>query len=405
MISKVEQLVYVVLGVGVVVLIALPFMPKLPSSWGGSPCAAAALAPDREVAGMLSPGGCRVSKVLPGQTDNSICALYSLTLAERSLVTIDLRSTDFDSHLTLLDAKRSPIDTNDDGGEGRNARIARPLEAGSYLVLAKALGGAKGRYSLRAGVRAGGCPVRTLTLPASVSERFSPGDCPPVTVQGQPPQQIQAAQYRVTVPVRGVLLIELESGDFDSVLRLLNSGYSLITQDDDSGGGRNARIVHQVEPGDYIVLAGPLQQGAGAYRLRVSFTAGGPGGGAQSGGTARVCPLADLPLNRAVSARLDGSDCRVRDILGGTDQAYADQYRVTVPARGTLTIDMRSDDVDSFLILMDSNRNQLARDDDGGEGRNSRITQAVGPGTYLVIANSYGGQSQGAYTVQASFAP
>jgi len=288
MISKIEQLVYVVLGVGVVVLIALPFMPKLPSSWGGRPCAAVALAPDREVAGALSPAGCRLSQALPGQTDNSVCALYSLTLAAPSLVTIDLRSTDFDAHLTLLDARRTPIATDDDGGEARNARIVRPLEAGAYLILAKALGGGHGRFTVRAGL-----------------------------------------------------------------------------------------------------------------------TPGGPGGGSPpGGGTARVCPLADLPLNQPVSARLDASDCRVNQILGGgTDQAYADQYRLTVPARGTLTIDMRSDDVDSFLILMDSSRNPLARDDDGGEGRNSRITQTVAPGTYIVIANSYGGQSQGAYTLQAAFAP
>ena len=403
--TKIEQLVYVVLGLGVVVLIGLAFMPKLPPPWGGSPCAAAPLAPDREVAGTLAASGCRVRDVLPGNTDNSFCHQYRFTLSQPSLVTIDLRSSDFDAHLTLLDAKRTPIDNNDDGGEGKNARIVRSLEPGAYLILAKALGGGKGRYNLRAAVRASNCPVRTLALPASVSERFTPGDCPPITVQGQPPQQIQAAQYRITIPQRGTLLIDMESSDFDSVLRLLNSGYSPIAQDDDSGGGRNARISRQLDPGEYLILAGPLQQGAGAYTLRVSFTPGGSTG-SQSGGAARTCPLADLPLNRQVSARLDGSDCRVRDLLGGgTDLAYADQYRVTVPARGTLTIDMRSDDMDSFLILMDSNRNQLARDDDGGEGRNSRISQTVGPGTYLVIANSYGGQAQGVYTLQATFAP
>lgn len=69
--------------------------------------------------------------------------------------------------------------------------------------------------------------------------------------------------------------IDLGSGAFDSYLGVANESGSWVVEDDDGGGGFNARIVATLpETGDYIILANSaLPNEFGAYNLSLS---GGP---------------------------------------------------------------------------------------------------------------------------------
>ncbi|WP_434984598.1 hypothetical protein [Vreelandella zhaodongensis] len=60
---------------------------------------------------------------------------YQLTLEESSVVTINMRSTDFDAYLDLYGEGIS--DSDDDGGRGTDARLERALLPGSYTVSAR----------------------------------------------------------------------------------------------------------------------------------------------------------------------------------------------------------------------------------------------------------------------------
>jgi serine protease Do len=105
---------------------------------------------DQEVRMTLSGSDCAVRQLLGSGADNDRAARYELKLSRRTPVVIDMRSTDFDPYLILLDANLNQIATDDDGGGGLNARIQRTLEPGAYVVVAKALESRQGTYFLHA---------------------------------------------------------------------------------------------------------------------------------------------------------------------------------------------------------------------------------------------------------------
>ena len=59
---------------------------------------------------------------------------YTFEMATGGRVRIDLRSVEGDAVLSLISTTRGLISANDDGGERRNSRIERYLEAGTYLI-------------------------------------------------------------------------------------------------------------------------------------------------------------------------------------------------------------------------------------------------------------------------------
>jgi serralysin len=68
----------------------------------------------------------------------------------------------------------------------------------------------------------------------------------------------------------------------------------------------------------------------------------------------------------------------------------------------TFTLSSNASSIDSYLRLRDAAGNQLAFNDDGGGGLNSRITfTATSTGTYYLDAGTYQDQTSGAYTLSA----
>lgn len=78
--------------------------------------------------------------------------------------------------------------------------------------------------------------------------------------------------YKFTAKTAGNYTVETE-GPTDVFMRLFgpNNQTTLVAEDDDSGSDRNARIVRQLNPGDYFVQVrhfSPTEKGT--YRIRVS---------------------------------------------------------------------------------------------------------------------------------------
>lgn len=95
---------------------------------------------------------------------------------------------------------------------------------------------------------------------------------------------------------------------------------------------------------------------------------------------------------------------RVESILdrSGVAGRRADQYIVTGDAGERLRIELRSEEFDAFLELLDSGGRRLS-DDDGGEDTNARLSyQFSEEGWVIITATSYDGLSAGGYelTVQ-----
>lgn len=85
------------------------------------------------------------------------------------------------------------------------------------------------------------------------------------------------------------------------------------------------------------------------------------------------------------------------------DNSYIDTYTFTGRAGQRVIITMTSQEVDSYLILLDANGNSVVQDDDSAGGLNARIdTVLPADGVYTVYANTYNGGTFGSYTLQAT---
>ncbi len=107
----------------------------------------------------------------------------------------------------------------------------------------------------------------------------------------------------------------------------------------------------------------------------------------------------------ATTIALNGSV--ITGVLTNKDETLSDgslfkTFQFAGNAGQRITIDMRSDDVDSYLVLFDPSGDKLAEDDDTGGGKNARIAVTLPTnGTYTLYANSYEVGEAGRFTLKA----
>ena len=83
------------------------------------------------------------------------------------------------------------------------------------------------------------------------------------------------------------------------------------------------------------------------------------------------------------------------------DNSYYDLYAFKGRAGQKISIDMSSNQIDSYLILLNSEDQELAQDDDSGEDKNARIIIILPKdGTYKLLANSYEAGESGKYELK-----
>lgn len=181
-------------------------------------------------------------------------------------------------------------------------------------------------------------------------------------------------------------IIDMVSKDFDSFLRVLDKNGKELAEDDDSGGDLNARLIFSpTADDDYKIVAATLDGQLGKFNLKVrefQFT--------KAEAKAREVGKDGLAINDKI-AQADASD------IGKLGKTYSIQMK----AGQTYTIDLESNDLDSYLYLFDSKGKKLAEDDDSGGDLNSRIVfRAPSDGVYHLIATSLGGDDTGDITLR-----
>jgi hypothetical protein len=98
---------------------------------------------------------------------------------------------------------------------------------------------------------------------------------------------------------------------------------------------------------------------------------------------------------QTISGALDAGDAL-------NDGTSYDAYRFKGAAGQSVTIDMTADELDTYLMLFRSNdmANEIASDDDGGEGLNARLTHTLPAGDeYVVFATSAYQDDSGNYQI------
>jgi len=164
-----------------------------------------------------------------------------------------------DPYIEIFDSWGGYLGYDDDSGDGFNAFLRVPLEAGQTYQISMGFWGDV----------ANGC---LLTVePASTQTLARGGDV--VTVNG-------VTEYLFTPDSSGQwTFVTSDNGGSDPYLELYDSRGNLIAHDDDSAGNYNARITAHLNAGEtYMVTARFWSTGAGSYVLSVHPGGAGPGG-------------------------------------------------------------------------------------------------------------------------------
>jgi pre-peptidase len=331
----------------------------------------------------------------PVLSDNTHYKLFTFQGDAGQTVQIDLISNDFDSYLYLRDANGASIATNDDGGGGLNARIIQTLPATAmYQIVANTLRqGQYGSFTLR---------LQAVATPTVAAQQIPVGSTVNGVLTDGDPTLNDGSHYKLFT-FQGfagqAVQIDLMSTAFDAYLYLRDSSGHDIAHDDDSGGNLNSRIIQTLPySGTFQIVANTLHAGAsGPFTLELQSAQ------AQQATVTSIQPLpsaAALPTVGQI-----GLNQQVQNTLmqGGTswNGKPIHLYTFGCTAGQAFQMDILSS-WDNYAIIFDPSGNQVASNDDGGQGLNARIAfTCPTTGAYRLGVTTFSASTAtGAYTMQ-----
>ncbi|THB62732.1 MAG: hypothetical protein D6B26_06950, partial [Spirochaetaceae bacterium] len=152
--------------------------------------------------------------------------------------------------------------------------------------------------------------------------------------------------------------------------------YNEISYDDDGGNGHNARV-SVLRGGTYYVQVAAYGSDTGPVSLVFSFL---------------TAVRDDLEPNDSFDSATAIEPNTSPTRASFSPQGDIDYYRFILGEAATVEIETTGN-IDTYLYLYDSQRNQLATDDDGGSNYNARIQQYLAPGEYWIQAEPLGGDA------------
>jgi hypothetical protein len=364
-------------------------------------CTPRALILGQAVSGELFTTGCRVVDRTVPSVDDSPQANYTVKVERSGLLTLELKAAfPLEAALRLLNPAGAVVSTAQAKGGANPARIEAGVSPGVYAIEVRGLGTSQsyvrtGSYILTTSVQdivPRSCPARDLALNDTVSAGLTAAGCRQLDVFPASSSTALLDPYRITLTEAGALTVEMVSADLDAFVSLYDKNLSLLGSDNNSGGGKSARLMTSLNPGTYFIHASAADAKPGTYNLTVLFRPA----------SAPACPPANLALVGSAAGRLSASDCRVLDLVRpSSNTAYVDRYRVTLPQRGVLSLDLASPDFTPWVAVYDSRSSQLGSAF-GSTRSSAKLSVSLNAGEYLVWASSSGAQA-GVYTLQSLF--
>jgi hypothetical protein len=312
-----------------------------------------------------------------------------------------MSSATFDTYLYLTDASGQVLLEDDDGGGGTNSRI--PSTSGSFTLLGT------GAYTIEAtsfGVFAIG-EVGNYDLNIALNGSSPPPVCTAIaigqTITGSLAATDPQSPYRpgrhancftLTAAGGDSAIISMNSPAIDAFLYLISPANEVLTSDDDSGGGTNARIPSL---GSFVFPA------AGIYTIEATSYAAGETGGytlAVAPGV-NVAGCTTISYGKIINGSLKTTD--PHSLFDAT--VYADCYAFAGNAGDQIVISLTSNAFDAYLRVIDASTTIIAFNDDASSGvlpnpTDSQITFTL-PATsvYRIEATSRTAAATGAYTL------
>lgn len=319
-------------------------------------------------------GGSVSGTLTAGESDD-----WTFSGVQGQVLSFDLDG-DFDTTLTVLNSQGDQVAFNDDSGDSTNSRIdALVLRAADTYTLRVGSfdDSAGGDYTLSIISPQASTPsTRTIALNDDVNGLLERG---------------VAVNYEFDGAEGQIVTINL-GGNFNTTLTLLDSSGTSLVFDDDGGQGLTSRINAFTLPADdtYTIRVGSFNdRGGGNFTLRVTSPSSSGSGNSGNNNASGAGGNNTLTSGDTVSDRLPVGEQRDWFFTSSGNQ------RVTISLNG---------DFDTFLYLLDSNGQEIAHDDDGGGGTDSRINNFPLPmaGTYIVRVDSFNSLSGGDYELTAT---
>lgn len=355
-------------------------------------------------------------------SDGSRYKLYAFVGNKGDTVAVDLSSDDFDANLLVADASGNSLARNDDSGEKCNARLTFvPPATGNFRIYANSSAQAElGAYKLTLSRGAARAAADTVCRGfGRVAGLVEVGQTITGTLSSEDPEFPSDSTYfeRWILPVRPnqAFTVDLTSDDFDAYLLLTRGRGEKIVENDDGGGGCNARLVYTAQddhPLRVVVnTASRPRRQTGRFTLKVTdgesttetkgncrFTGGATAGGGGGGG-ARAGAVTATQASMGSSQGASVATVRVGETVNGSltsndslypDGSYFKFYQFTTGGpRDTVTIDLASDDFDPVLIVRGGDLESSVINDDGGPGCSARISRAFpSTGPYRILVNT-----------------
>lgn len=311
--------------------------------------------------------------------------VHEVKLFKGKAYLITLVSEDFDAYLRLADAAGMELASDDDSGGGSNARIKfTPTGDDMFKFHVTSFAGGTGKYTL------------TILGPGAVAKKVvakknpNPGKAEVLLdINGQiqandaaDPVRNHPGKVHEVKLKKGVRYhIDMTSGDFDSYLRLTDPAGTEVARDDDGGGFPHARIIYTPSAeGAFKIFATTYGGGVGNYKLVCKSD----GPVVKDGVIALAAPAAGKPATT-------NNQLQQNDKADPIRRHPSKVFSVELKKGKTYVIDMTAG-FDTYLRFEGPNGQQIAQDDDGGEGLNSRIVfNCTDDGAYRIIATSFSG--------------
>ena len=179
---------------------------------------------------------------------------------------IILMSAEFDTYLLIQDENGLPIAEDDDSGGATNSQISFPVPMdGTYTIVVKSYDDyAGGAYTLTILRGDGDAAVGSMAVEQMTGSLSSES---PVLFEDGTPYETHVIDLQAGDEVDVTMIAQ----DFDSYLQIWDADGNSLVQDDDSGGGLNARASMTVPTsGTYQIIANSYSAEArGDYSLTV----------------------------------------------------------------------------------------------------------------------------------------
>ncbi|HYD89609.1 MAG TPA: PPC domain-containing protein [Vitreimonas sp.] len=298
-----------------------------------------------------------------------------------------------DPMIAIYDGEGVQLAFNDDANGFNSAVTYAPGASGEVFVEARAFSEqATGGYRLS--VSASPLPRDDAGNSADTRARIAPGRA----VGGSIEYEGDVDWYRLAVRTGQRYRITLDGADDvdtadgalgDPMLRIIDADGNELAMGDDTEESLNAAIdyIPRANGEVFIEARGYADAYTGAYALNVA---------------AERLPTDAIANNRSTRGRIDLGDSVNGNLEFPTD---TDWYRVRLAEGETYRFTLTSSGDNAFDPLVrvyDANGQEVAVDDDGGEGLNSYLEfTATAAGNYFVEAAGFSEEAVGTYTLAA----